>query len=316
VEKANSLNHNGSQSKNQINIKRKQTKGQFNGKYFIIRNHGRFFVLLYEIWRFLNMNLKLFITASLLAISIGTAGQTETHINITDQQGRKQGHWIKKYPNEITMYDGYFKDDHPVGEFKRYFENQSIKSVLIYSDDGKKAIATFYHPNGNISSKGSYIDQMKEGKWQFFSAITNGYLISEEYYSKNLKNGLSLKFYPDSTIAERLTYLNDVKRGEWTQYYPSGAVCLKSNYLDGKINGKFEVWSENGSIEFSGQYKNDSRDGLWFIYKNDGTIKYKLEYLEGVTKDRQMDIDESDFLDSLEKNKGKIADPENNGVIR
>ena len=38
--------------------------------------------------------------------------------------------------------------------------------------------------------------------------------------------------------------------------------------------------------------------------------------MAGVTKDRQMDIDESDFLDSLEKNKGKIADPEKTGVIR
>jgi hypothetical protein len=28
-----------------------------------------------------------------------------------------------------------------------------------------------------------------------------------------------------------------------------------------------------------------------------------------------MDIDESDYLDSLEKNKGKIADPEKTGVI-
>jgi antitoxin component YwqK of YwqJK toxin-antitoxin module len=262
------------------------------------------------------MNLRTFIIAFLLVISASAACQTETKINITDLQGRKQGHWIKKYPNEITSYDGYFKDDHPVGEFKRYFENQSLKSILIYSDDGRKSVATFYHPNGYISSKGTYLDQMKEGKWQFFSAFTNGYMICEEYYSENFRNGSSRKFYPDSTIAEKLNYVNNIKQGEWTQYYPSGAVNLKSNYKDGKINGKFEVWFENGSIEFSGQYKDDNRDGLWIIYKNDGTIKYKLQYLAGITNDRHMDIDESDFLDSLEKNKGKIADQENTGFIK
>jgi antitoxin component YwqK of YwqJK toxin-antitoxin module len=275
-----------------------------------------FFVLLFEISRFSDMKLKIITIVSLLVISICAASQGETTINKTDMQGRKQGHWIKKYPNEVTMYDGYFKDDHPVGEFKRYFENQSLKSVLVYSDDGRTATATFYHPNGNISSKGTYFDQKKEGKWQFFSAFTNDYMISEEYYSGNLKNGLSYKFYPDRTIAEKLTFVNDIKQGEWIQYYPSGAVCLKSNYLNGEINGKFEVRFENGSIEFSGQYKNDYRDGLWVIYKSDGTIKYKLEYLAGVTKDRLMDIDESDFLDSLENNKGKIADPENRGDLR
>jgi antitoxin component YwqK of YwqJK toxin-antitoxin module len=261
------------------------------------------------------MNLKIVTIASLLAISAMATCQTEIEINNTDQQGRKQGRWIKKYLNENVMYDGVFNNDHPVGEFRRYYEDKTLKSLLIYSGDGKEAVATIYHPNGNISSKGTYINQKKEGKWQFFSAFINGYLICEELYSGNLKNGPSLKFYPDSTVAERVTYINDIRQGEWIQYYPNGAICLKSNYLNGKISGKFEVWFENGRIEFSGQYKNDARDGLWHIYKDDGTIKYELEYLAGVTKNRQMDIDESDYLDSLEKNKGKIADPEKTGVI-
>ncbi len=262
------------------------------------------------------MNLKIFTIACFLAVSVIATCQTETQINKTDQQGRKQGHWIKKYPNESILYNGFFKDDHPVGEFKRFFENQSLKSMLLYSNDGREAIATIYHPNGNISSKGTYIDQMKEGKWQFFSAFTKDYLISEEFYSKNLKNGPSIKFYSDSTIAEKLIYINGLKQGEWIQYYTNRVVCLKSNYLNGKINGKFEVWFENGSIELSGQYKNDLRDGLWVIYNNNGTIKYKLEYMSGVTKDYQLDIDESNYLDSLERNQGKIADPEKTGVIK
>jgi antitoxin component YwqK of YwqJK toxin-antitoxin module len=261
------------------------------------------------------MNLKIVTIAFLLTISAMATCQTETEINTTDQQGKKQGHWIKKYSNENVMYDGFFKDDHPVGEFRRYYENKTLKSLLIYSGDGKEVVATIYHPNSNISSEGTYINEKKEGKWKFFSAFINGYLICEELYSGNLKNGLSLKFYPDSTVAERVTYINDVRQGEWISYYPNGAICLKSNYLNGKINGKFEVWFENGRIEFSGQYKNDARDGLWHIYKDDGTIKYELEYLAGVTKNRQMDIDESDYLDFLEKNKGKIADPEKTGVI-
>jgi antitoxin component YwqK of YwqJK toxin-antitoxin module len=283
---------------------------------FTIRNKALFFVFLYQISRFLDMNFKIITIASLLAISVCAKSQTETQINLTDKHGMKQGHWIKKNPDGNTIYDGFFKDDHPIGEFKRYFEDRSIRSVLIYSDDGRKATATMYYPDGKISSKGTYVDQMKEGKWQFFSAFTDGYLISEEYYSKNLRNGLSLKFYRDSTIAERLTYLNDIKQGEWIKYYPSAAICLKANYLDGKLNGKFEVWFENGAIEVSGQYKNDSREGTWIIYEDDGSIKYKLEYLSGITKDRQMDIDESDFLDALEKNMGKTADPEKTGVTR
>jgi len=262
------------------------------------------------------MNLKIITIASLLAISPMATCQTETEINKTDQQGRKQGHWIKKYPNKSVSYNGFFKDNHPVGEFRRYSEDNTLKSILIYDDNGTEAEATIYHMNGYISSKGKYINQMKEGKWQFFSISINGCLICEEYYSGNLKNGPSIIFYPDSTVAEKITYINDIEQGEWVQYYPNGSICLKSNYLNGKINGRFEVWFENGQIEFSGQYKNNARDGLWYIYNKDGALKYKFEYLAGIIKDRQLNIDESDFLDFLEKNMGRITDPEKTGVIK
>jgi antitoxin component YwqK of YwqJK toxin-antitoxin module len=262
------------------------------------------------------MNFKIITIASLLAISVCGKSQTELQMNITDQHGMKQGHWIKKYLNESVMYDGNFKDNHPVGEFRRYLEDKSLISVLIYSSDGRTAIATIYHPNGRISSKGTYVDQLREGKWQFFSAFTDGYLISEETYTKNLRNGLSVKFYPDSSIAEKIAYINDIKQGEWVQYYPSGIVALKSNYLNGKIDGKFEMWYDTGTIQISGQYKNDSKEGLWIIYKNDGTTRYKLEYMQGITNNRQMENDGSDLLDSLERNKGKFTDPEKTGVIR
>jgi antitoxin component YwqK of YwqJK toxin-antitoxin module len=260
------------------------------------------------------MKLLIIISASLFVISSVTLCQTDVQINQTDQQGRKQGHWIKKYPDESILYEGVFKDDHPVGEFKRYYENKTLKSVLQYNSSGREATAMLYHPNGNIASEGKYINQKKEGKWKFYSAITKGYLISEEIYSGNLRNGLSVKFYPDSTIAEKVNYVDNIKQGSWLQYYPNGSICMKSNYLNNKIEGKFEVWFENGRIEFSGQYKNDARDGLWLIYDIDGKQKYRIEYTDGITNDRQLDIDESGYLDSLEKNKGKIPDPEKDGV--
>jgi antitoxin component YwqK of YwqJK toxin-antitoxin module len=262
------------------------------------------------------MNFKIIIIFSFITSSTWIGCLAQDQLNVTDAKGLKQGHWIKKYPNESIMYEGFFKDNHPVGEFKRYYDDLTLLSVLIYSNDGKQADATLYHPNGNIASKGKYVNQLKEGKWQFYSGIYKGYLICEEIYSANLKNGLSVYFNPDSTITEKVTFVKGKKHGDWVQYYPDGKISLKSTFLNGKLNGKFEVWYENGAIEFSGQYKNDARDGKWLIFNRDGSVKYKIEYKDGITNDREMDIYESDYLDSLEKNKGKISDPEKSGVIR
>ena len=262
------------------------------------------------------MNLKIFTIISLFAVSGTAYCQTDTVLNQTDQQGRKQGHWITKHPNGNIRYEGVFRDDNPVGEFKRYYDDKTINSILIYSNNGKAADATIFYPNGYISAQGKYVNRLKEGKWKFYSASVEGYLLNEEEYSKNLRNGLSLKFYTDSTIAEKINYVNNKREGEWLQYYASGKIFLKSNYSGGFLNGKFEVLFENGKPEISGYYKNNYREGKWLIYNEDGSLKYELNYANGMTKDRQMEIDASNIFDDLEKNKGKIPDPEKTGEIR
>jgi antitoxin component YwqK of YwqJK toxin-antitoxin module len=261
------------------------------------------------------MNFKQFIVLMLIILSACLKAQVIESINKTDNNGKKQGHWIKKYPIGHIQYDGYFKDDQPIGIFKRFFENDTLWSILVFSNDGKEADALIYHSNGYIASKGKFVNQLKDGKWLFYSERSEEYLMCEEEYLNNLKNGPSLKYYPDKTIAEKLNYSKDIRTGEWDQYFPNGNVCLKAYYHDGKLEGKFEVFFTDGKPEYVGQYKNDTRDGLWIIYNTDGTIKYNIEYVAGAAKNPDMYKKESDYLDSLEKNKGKISDPEKTGTL-
>jgi antitoxin component YwqK of YwqJK toxin-antitoxin module len=260
------------------------------------------------------MRLKVFILAYFTAISVSAFTQADTLINQTDQQGRKQGQWIKKYPDQKIMYEGIFRDNHPVGDFRRYTKEGKLKSVLIFSKDGREANATIYHPNGKVSSKGKYVNQQKEGKWQFYSAEIPDYLICEEYYSGNMRNGPSVKFYPDSTVAEKVDYVDDLKNGEWIQYYPNGNICQISYYQKGKANGKFEAWYDDGTVEINGHYKNDHKEGKWLIYNDDGSLKYELNFKNGLASDNQLELDETNYIDSLERNKGKIPDPEKSGI--
>lgn len=261
--------------------------------------------------------MKRFLLYILMLLSVNSILLAQRdNINITDQQGRKQGLWIKEYPNKNIMYEGTFIDDKPVGEFKRYFPDKKLRSVLIYSKDGREADATIYHPNGFISSKGKYIDQLKEGKWQFYSSLVDGWLINEEHYTKNIRNGLSQSYYADHTVAEKVNYVNGLKEGEWFQYHQNGKLFLKAAYVNDRLNGKFEVWYDNGKPEYSGSYKNDSRDGKWLVYAENGTVKYEINYNEGMTEDRQIDRDAEDFFNRIEQRKGNIPDPEKTGEIK
>jgi antitoxin component YwqK of YwqJK toxin-antitoxin module len=261
------------------------------------------------------MNSKNIIIISLLLINLCLYSQVSENLNQTDNKGMKQRHWIKKYPNGHIQYEGYFKDNHPVGAFRRFYENDTLQSNLVFSDDGIEALATTYHPNGFVASMGKFVAQSKEGKWKFYSAKVKGYLVSEEEYKKNIRNGVSLKYYSNSTVAEKVLYVNDLRDGEWTQYFPDGNICLKANYTAGKLQGSFIVYFDNGKPEYIGQYKDDIRNGNWQVFNSNGSLKYNIEYVDGVAAKSEKFVKESDYLDSLEKNKGKIADPEKTGTI-
>lgn len=235
-------------------------------------------------------------------------------LNTTDEKGLKQGHWIKKYPTGTVMYEGIFRDDHPVGEFKRYYETGILQSVMEFNGDGTEAKAVLYFPDGKIASKGLYRNQLKEGLWQFYSRDSS-YVINEENYRKDKKEDLSVTYYPDMSVAEKFYYKENKKNGEWVRYYENGNLWLKAAYVDDKLNGSFESWYENGKLQISGQYRYDRRDGLWIFYDQTGNVIYKITYTEGMPDNREMDIDASNLIDELEKNKGSIPDPEKTGEM-
>jgi antitoxin component YwqK of YwqJK toxin-antitoxin module len=261
------------------------------------------------------MHVKLLIFSLFFVFPVMLFSQEVKAPNQTDKAGKKQGHWIKKYPDGNIMYDGFFHNDKPTGEFKRYYEDGHLKSKLVFSADGTSADASLYYENGFIASRGKYVNQLKEGKWKFYSVSNQGIPISDEEYLNNKRNGISHKFYPDSTVAEIINYRNDIKNGEWIKYYPDGSVTFRANYTNGKLNGNFVAFFEDGKTEVVGKYKNGLRDSIWIINNKDGSQRFRIEYVDGMARNHDMDIYESNYLDSLEKNRIEIPDPDKTGKI-
>ena len=249
--------------------------------------------------------------ATIVFLFMATLFATAQDINVVDSNGKRQGKWIKYYDNGVKQYEGFFKDDHPVDTMKRYNNNGTLLSVLIYSEDGVEAYAYIYYDNGYLASEGNYINQQKDGLWKFYSSTNKDYLINEEYYSENLKNGSSVTYYTNKAIAEKRFFVYGKEDGERTKYYADGSLQMKAHYENGKLNGSFESWYSNGEREFQGTYKENLREGKWLMYDEDGKVKYEANYIKGRTDNRQMDIDASDELDLMEQKGKKMLDPAN-----
>jgi len=235
--------------------------------------------------------------------------------NATDSDGRKQGPWVKKYSNGTVMYEGTFKDDKPVGLFKRYNTEGTLLSELTYNVSKDEAGAVFFYDDGLKAAEGKYVTRSKEGLWKFWSATQPHYLICEEYYHQDKRHGQSLKYYPDSTLAEKVTWNSGNRTGEWLQYYPDGSVALRTEYMDGMLEGPFSYYHPNGKLHYEGRYKNDVRNGDWMIFNEDGSLKKIIAYKEGIPSDPKQAESETMFLDELEKKKGKIEVRDVTGAI-
>lgn len=235
--------------------------------------------------------------------------------NVTDAEGRKQGPWRKLYPNGRVMYEGTFRNDQPVGLFRRYTEEGTLFSELTWRDGKDEADARFYYPDGALAAEGRYVSRKKEGLWQFWSEREPHYLISEENYHQDIRHGLAIKYYPDSTVAERVAWDMGKCSGEWLQYHQDGTVSLRAEYIAGRLEGLFSYYHPNGNLHYEGKYVSDHREGDWMVFNEDGSLKQIIKYRNGVPADPKMAEQETRFLDDLEKNKGKIRVTDITGTV-
>jgi len=235
--------------------------------------------------------------------------------NLTDAAGKKQGPWVKKYPDGKIMYEGTFRDDKPVGLFKRYTEEGVLLSELTYATGKDEASAVFYYGDGTKAAEGKYVARNKEGLWKFWSASQPHYLISEESYYNDIRHGLSVKYYPDSTLAEKVAWDMGNRTGEWLQYHPDGTVCLRAEYIAGKLEGPFSYYHPNGNLHYEGNYSGNHRTGDWMIFNEDGSLKQIINYKDGVASNPKLAEEETRFLDELEKNKDKIKVRDITGTV-
>ena len=119
-------------------------------------------------------------------------------LNQTDEKGLKQGHWQKVFDNGNTAYDVYFKNDQPVGIFKRFHKNGNVESILNYKENSMRATAEVYDENGVLTAKGMYNGKEKDSIWNYFGKQKN--IIKTEEYRLGKLNGKSSIFYKDGKI--------------------------------------------------------------------------------------------------------------------
>jgi len=226
-------------------------------------------------------------------------------VNQVDNKGRKQGVWKKIYQNGTTAYECKFKDDKPVGEYKRYHENGQVNALMMYDNKGY-ASAKIFDEDGNLVAEGFYSGKDKDSTWKYYTIKKQ--LMAQESYKKGKKHGYSIVYGFDGNVYTHTRFIDGLENGIRKKYFPGAILKTEEKVTDGKLNGYCIIYNEDGTLAIKGNYKDNLKHGVW-TYQ--GTKKKEIEYVMGKAKNQDiLDSMETKQLNDYDKQKDKFANPE------
>ncbi len=243
--------------------------------------------------------------------SAQNAGQPTTKgQNYTDINGMKQGPWIKKLDDSTLVYEGFFRDNVPVGVFKRYHTNGKLKAEMVFDEKRPRyASVKMWDITGELAATGFYNDKIKDSIWEYYTV--NEKMVYHEEYKNGLRNGSARKYYSSGTLAEEKIWKNGMMHGKWLQYYPDGTIRLKSENKNDKRIGAFLVNHANGKPLVTGQYVNDLQEGTWKVFLETGVLEKELKYKAGkIENEVELDRKFAKEIEDAEKMQGQFDEPE------
>lgn len=222
---------------------------------------------------------KTWILLFILSILINFSDAQSDTINKLDKKGLKQGYWIKKEKGK-TVYEGRFINDNPQGVFKYYNPDGKIQNISRFEKNGSVSYTTVYHPSGNVSATGKYVDRQYDSVWTFLN--DGGKKIKVESYKRGVPHGKWQIFDPkDEILLDEKFLVDGKKHGPWRTFYTTGEPRFELNYVNDEATGAYKCYYTSGKIWHSGIYKNSRFDGLWISYAEDGPILRRMKYENG-----------------------------------
>src|SRR5260221_7034422 len=111
-----------------------------------------------------------------------------------------------------------------------------------------------YFLNGNVESKGQFMNNETTGVWEFY------------YETGNLRMRGRLR--------------QNSNYGLWEYFYENGQKSMEGT-IDGKLReGIWKIYYESGELKETGEYVMDKRNGLWNTFFEDGTKRGEIEYVD------------------------------------
>ncbi len=204
--------------------------------------------------------------------------------NTIDNQGRRQGHWIRTDKDGTKIYEGDFKDGLETGTFTYYYADGTVRIRNTYTEPGVRCNHEAYDERGHLLARGQYDRRNRDGKWQFYAE--DGRLVKEATYRMGIKDGLHVIYTHKGDTAEVTHWRNNHRHGRWWKRIGTNGY-ITGTYVDGGLEGRLVEYDEQGLLCRDGNYLNGLKHGKYRYYEQ-GKLTIDERWEHGMMLDRQI----------------------------
>ncbi|RLD40089.1 MAG: hypothetical protein DRI86_15930 [Bacteroidetes bacterium] len=165
------------------------------------------------------------------------------------------------------------------GEWIFYYYNGNIESKGEYINDKRVSLWTYYFENGAIEQTGSYDSEgFFVGEWKWFYIDGNKRIV--EYYYEGELEGQYYEFNPIGNVMIEGVYVNGLREGDWV--VTVNKYIEKGSYLENVKDGVWRYYYTQDSIYYEGNFIDGSPDGEHIWYYRNGQAEKKGKYVMGI----------------------------------
>jgi len=171
----------------------------------------------------------------------------------------------KFYTKENLDSIGDFKEGNKIKVWKYYDKDNRLKRKVDYQSNKESYTQYDYYDNGNLKTKGAFLNHKKEGYWEFYSK--KNILLTSGYYKNGLKNGYWHFFSKSGILIEQGRFEGEKKEKWWSFFDRGGHLLKKCELKKDKLNG-FCVYYKDEKIIKGNYFKNGIKIKEWTDWKS------------------------------------------------
>lgn len=233
-----------------------------------------------------------FILFSFLTMMVfAQKAQQAEQANQTDAKGLRQGRWIEKAGEMI--FDGNYVNNQKDGMWLVHFaENGLLAKIENFKLGLKEGIFIDLSKQGYLVSEQYFKKDIPDGPSRRYGQ--GGFQTSENNYAAGKYHGMQSTWYENSKKkSEESNYNNGIKDGPSRWFNAEGNLIAEYNYVQGMLQGEQKSFYPGNKLRTLDFYKDNINDGASIEYFENGKVKISGQYKSGEKDGKWIEFDEN-----------------------